>query len=398
MHDRTAILRPLVGAPTALKSQDYGQRMGVCRGIALWWATAMAKPRALAIPIRRDALKAALCFALCAMLITVGCITHAEAAVPREETEFGSNPGNLRMFSYVPESVNPAAPLIVVLHGCTQKATTFARDAGWLALADRTRAVLLLPEQKALPSHLRFTSYMPGFSDFVLGLYGANNSHGCFNWFKPEDNLRDRGEALSIRQMIAAMIERHSVDTSRVYIVGLSAGGAMAVAMLASYPEIFAGGATVAGLPYGCADDGGAALQCMKPGVDLSPDEWRRRFGETPPLERRAPRISIWHGDADKTVVPLNQQELVEQWTAIHHASSTPIHTETKGPITRKLYVDNAGATEIEAVVVKGLGHAFPIKTNGPADCGQPGDYVVSVSICAATEISRFWGLNGDRN
>jgi poly(3-hydroxybutyrate) depolymerase len=142
----------LVGA---LNSQDYGQRIGVFRGIALWWATAMvAKLPALALPIRRDALKAALSFALFAMLITVGCMAHAEAAEPREETEFGSNPGNLRMFSYVPESINPAAPLIVVLHGCKQKAPTFASDAGWLALADRTKVLLLLPEQKGLPSFL----------------------------------------------------------------------------------------------------------------------------------------------------------------------------------------------------------------------------------------------------
>lgn len=357
-----------------------------------------ANPRAWPAALRRVTLKTGLCAALFATPLAFGFMAQAEAAEPREEPAFGSNPGNLRMFSYLPDSIDPAAPLIVVLHGCTQKATTFARDAGWLALADRTRAVLLLPEQKALPSHLRFTAYIPGFSDFVLGLYGANNSHGCFNWFKPEDNLRDRGEALSIRQMIATMTERHSVDTSRIYIVGLSAGGAMAVAMLASYPEIFAGGATVAGVPYGCADDGGAALQCMKPGVDLLPDEWRRRFGEARPLERRTPRISIWHGDADTTVVPLNEQELVEQWTAIQHASSTPTYTETTGPITRKLYANNTGATDVEAVVVKGLGHAFPIKTNGTADCGQPGDYVVSASICAATEIFRFWGLKGDRN
>ncbi|OCK59848.1 hypothetical protein LMTR3_19705 [Bradyrhizobium sp. LMTR 3] len=302
------------------------------------------------------------------------------------------------MFSYVPESINPAAPLIVVLHGCKQKATTFASDAGWLALADRTKVFLLLPEQKGLPSFLYYISYIPGFGDWFQGWYGVNNPLGCFNWFKPVDNKRDSGEALSIRQMIVAMIERYSVDRSRVYIVGLSAGGAMAVAMLASYPELFAGGATVAGVPYGCADNGSVALQCMNPGIDLLPEEWRRRFGEGQQLERRAPRISIWQGDADTTVVPLNEQQLVEQWTAIHHASATPIRTETNGPITRQLYADNSGAIEVEAVTVKGLGHAFPIQTNGPADCGQPGDYVVSTSICAATEISRFWGLNSVRN
>ena len=87
----------------------------------------------------------------------------ANAAEPREETGFGSNPGNLRMFSYVPADREPAAPLIVVLHGCKQKATTFASDAGWLALADRSRLALLLPEQKGMPSYFYDVYLFPWF-------------------------------------------------------------------------------------------------------------------------------------------------------------------------------------------------------------------------------------------
>jgi poly(3-hydroxybutyrate) depolymerase len=81
---------------------------------------------------------------LAAALLTISALAGANAAEPREETGFGSNPGNLRMFSYVPADREPAAPLIVVLHGCKQKAATFASDAGWLALADRHRLALLL--------------------------------------------------------------------------------------------------------------------------------------------------------------------------------------------------------------------------------------------------------------
>ena len=100
------------------------------------------------------------------------------------------------------------------------------------------------------------------------GLFGANNQNACFNWFQPDDAARDRGEALSIAQMIDAMISKHPVDQSRVYIAGLSAGGAMTAAMLAAYPERFAGGAIVAGVPFGCADTVIRAFDCMKP--------WRR--------------------------------------------------------------------------------------------------------------------------
>ena len=137
------------------------------------------------------------------------------------------------MFSYVPADREAAAPLIVVLHGCKQKAVKFARDAGWLALADRAGLALLLPEQKGLPSFLYDIYVFP----WVVALWGANNQNACFNWFEPEDTARDRGEALSIRQMIDAMIERYSVDRSRVYVVGLSAGGAMAAVMLAAIPS-----------------------------------------------------------------------------------------------------------------------------------------------------------------
>jgi poly(3-hydroxybutyrate) depolymerase len=76
---------------------------------------------------------------LAAALLTIGALAVADAAEPTEQAAFGSNPGNLRMFSYVPAGLAPGAPLIVVLHGCKQKAATFARDAGWLALADRAK-------------------------------------------------------------------------------------------------------------------------------------------------------------------------------------------------------------------------------------------------------------------
>src|SRR5215510_10023726 len=85
---------------------------------------------------------------LVSVLFLFGTLVAADAAEPRAETAFGSNPGNLRMFSYVPADLAPTAPLIVVLHGCKQQAAAFARDAGWLALADHAKLALLLPEQK----------------------------------------------------------------------------------------------------------------------------------------------------------------------------------------------------------------------------------------------------------
>lgn len=327
--------------------------------------------------------------ALIAALFTAATLAGASAAEPRPERDFGSNPGNLRMFSYIPEGLSAGAPLIVVLHGCKQKAVSFARDAGWLALADRAKVALLLPEQKGLPRYLYDVYVFP----WVVTLFGANNQNACFNWFVPEDTTRDQGEALSIRQMIDTMIERHAVDRARVYIVGLSAGGAMASAMLAGYPERFASGAIVAGVPYGCADTVTEALLCMNPGVDRTPVEWRHAVTEAADGGVHVLPVSIWHGDADMRVVPLNRQELVEQWTAVNGIPATPARSERNGPLTREVYVDGTGVTRVESVLVERLAHAFPIRTDGGSSCGQPGDFVADVGICAAAEIARFWGL-----
>ena len=159
-----------------------------------------------------------------------------------EVTAFGPNPGNLLMRTYVPENLARSSPLVVVLHGCTQTAAGYDYGAGWSTLADRYGFALLFPEQRQ-----------------------ANNQRLCFNWFQPGDMERERGEPLSIRQMIARMTRDHDTDSSRVFVTGLSAGGAMTAVMLATYPELFAGGAIVAGLPYGCATNVQEALgACIK--------------------------------------------------------------------------------------------------------------------------------------
>jgi poly(hydroxyalkanoate) depolymerase family esterase len=328
---------------------------------------------------------------LAAAILLCAAFAAQLSAQPREEDAFGSNPGNLRMLSHVPTDISVGAPLIVVLHGCKQRAPAFARDAGWLALADRTRSALLLPEQKGLPRHLHDVFLFP----WVVRMLGANNQNACFNWFDPQANAHEKGEALSIRQMIDTMIARYAVDRSRVFIAGLSAGGAMTAAMLTAYPERFAGGAVVAGIPYGCADDAAAASRCMSPGVDRPAADWGARVRARFPAGARPPPVTIWHGDADERVVPRNRQELVEQWIAVHGVSRAPITRERNGPIVREVYADSGRTARVESVLVEGLGHAFPIETGGPVPCGQPGDFVVPAKVCASREIARFWGLIG---
>jgi poly(hydroxyalkanoate) depolymerase family esterase len=138
--------------------------------------------------------------------------------------------------------LHPGPPLVVVLHGCGQRAAPFAADSGWLALADEMGFALLLPEQ--VPD---------------------NNRGGCFNWFQPQDVRRGSGEMMSIRQMLRVAIARYASDSKRIFIMGFSAGGCMAAAKLAAYPAVFAAGGVVAGMPVGCAKSQiGAILQMRR--------------------------------------------------------------------------------------------------------------------------------------
>src|SRR3954454_15102349 len=175
---------------------------------------------------------------------------QAQPARLREVTGFGSNPGNLRMFAYA-DQLAPSPPLVVVLHGCLQTAAGYDYGAGWSTLADRYGFALLLPEQQT-----------------------ANNPQRCFNWFQREDSTRDQGEALSIRQMVEYMSQTYGVDPRRVFITGLSAGGAMTSVMLATYPEVFAGGGIIAGIPYQCATGVPEALRFMFQCHVRSAREW----------------------------------------------------------------------------------------------------------------------------
>ena len=141
-------------------------------------------------------------------------------------TDFGSNPGNLRMLAYAPENLPIGAPMVVALHGCSQDANAYDHGAGWSSLADRLGFLVVYPEQQL-----------------------TNNPKNCFSWFLPGDTARGYGEALSIHQMVEHAIGKFGADPEKVFVTGLSAGGAMAVVMLATYPETFAGGAIIAGAP-----------------------------------------------------------------------------------------------------------------------------------------------------
>lgn len=289
-----------------------------------------------------------------------------------EVSDFGPNPGNLVMQSFVPDHLPPSAPLVVVLHGCTQTASTYDHGAGWTHLAAQHGFAVLLPEQQR-----------------------ANNPNLCFNWFVPEHIQRGRGEVASIKQMIDRMILDHGLDPKRVFVTGLSAGGAMTAAMLACYPETFAAGAIIAGMPYGCAGNVQEALSTMFQAGSRSGAAWgdlvRGASSHTGPW----PRVSVWHGSADATVKPANAAEIVKQWLDVHGAPTEASLKEKVAGFPHRVWT-MGGQPVVEAYSITGMAHGTPIDPTAqdPADrCGVAGPYILDAGISSTAIIARSWGL-----
>ena len=289
----------------------------------------------------------------------------------REIHDFGTNPGALRMFTHLPSGLADQSALVVILHGCAQTAASYDHGAGWSTLADRYGFALLLPEQQH-----------------------ANNPNGCFNWFQPGDTQRGRGEALSIRQMVDKMALDHGIDRSRVYVTGLSAGGAMASVMLATYPDVFAGGAIIAGLPYGAATNVQEAFESMFQSPARPASVWGDLVRRASPHQGPWPRISVWHGGMDTTVVPPNAAEIVKQWTDVHGLSATPTLQETVDGYPRQVWRSAEGEDLIESYAIPSMSHGTPLSV-GEADdqCGSVGAFLLEVGISSSYHVAKFWGL-----
>jgi poly(hydroxyalkanoate) depolymerase family esterase len=292
------------------------------------------------------------------------------ASVLQRLTSFGSNPGKLDAWSFVPDGhAGRGLALVVVLHGCTQTAQGYDKGSGWSELAAEYGFAVLFPEQRR-----------------------ANNPNLCFNWFEPADTRRGAGEALSIAQMIGAMIEQRQIDPERVFITGLSAGGAMTSVMLATYPEMFAGGAIMAGLPHGAAASVAEAFQQMsahKPSAKTSGASLKRASAH----RGRWPTVSIWHGTADAVVSPTNADAIVRQWREVHGLPDRPTEADTVDGYPRRAWRDDTGRLLIEEYRVTGMGHGTPLATAGECGCGQAGAFMLEAGISSTVHSAKTWDL-----
>ncbi|MEV4657726.1 PHB depolymerase family esterase [Micromonospora sp. NPDC049301] len=300
----------------------------------------------------------------------VALATPAQAASLTQVTGFGSNPGNLAMYAYRPDNLPANAPAVVLLHGCTQNASGYFANSGWQKYADQWKFALIVPQQ---PS--------------------GNNANSCFNWFETGDTARGQGEALSIKQMVDHAKANFGVDGARVFVSGLSAGGAMSSVMLATYPDVFAAGSIIAGIPYRCATSMVNAFSCMNPGTDKTPAAWGDLVrGAYPGYSGRRPRVAIWHGTSDTTVAPLNGAESRDQWTNVRGVSQTPTSTSSlPGGTSLEVY----GNDDVRLYRVSGMGHGTPVDPgSGAEQCGSTAAYFLD-TICSTYRDAVFFGLGG---
>jgi poly(hydroxyalkanoate) depolymerase family esterase len=300
--------------------------------------------------------------------LTVGLAGPAHAATLAQISGFGSNPGNLTMYGYRPDGLAAGRPLVVALHGCTQNANGYYTNSGWRKYADLWGFSVVFPEQKS-----------------------ANQPLSCFSWYVEGDIRRGQGEALSIKQMVDHAISLYGADASRVYVTGLSAGGAMSAVMLATYPDVFAGGSVIGGIPYRCSPPASTST-CQYSGVNKTPLQWgdlvRAAFsGYSGPR----PKVAVWHGTSDSTVVIANATESRDQWTNVRGVSQTPTSTAT---LPANTTLEKYGSDVVRVYQISGMGHGTPVDPGGAIDqCGIAVAYFLD-TICSTYHDAVYFGLN----
>ncbi|MFF4753555.1 extracellular catalytic domain type 1 short-chain-length polyhydroxyalkanoate depolymerase [Streptomyces sp. NPDC002514] len=288
-------------------------------------------------------------------------------------TGFGSNPGNLSMYSYVPAGLPAGAPLVVALHGCGQTANDYYANSGWPKFADEYGFAVVFPQTSS-----------------------SNNALSCFTWFDPADSARGKGEAASVAQMVTKAESLYGSDARRVFVTGLSAGGGMAADLLAAYPDVFAGGSVDSGLPAQCATSQLGASSCQFGSVDLTPAQWGDKVrAQYPGYAGPWPRVAIWQGTSDYTVDPVNATESRDQWTNVHGLSQTPSSTVSlPGNTTLTSYNDSSGQAAVQLYQINGMGHGLAVDPgSGAQQCGTTAAYFLD-TICSSYYTARFWGLD----
>ncbi|SAK92807.1 PHB depolymerase family esterase [Caballeronia glebae] len=266
---------------------------------------------------------------------------------------------------YVPSSYDgQPLPMIVMLHGAQQHPDDFAAGTKMNVAAEDAGFIVVYPEQPESANLLR-----------------------CWNWFVPSNQARDTGETAALAALTNELIVRFNVDRARVYVAGLSAGGAMAINLAVTHPDLYAAAAIHSGLAFGVANEHLSALCAMNDGRGTICLPKR----EDDVARTRTLPLIVFHGDADDTVHPLNSEQIMEMSQLLNsQATDTRVCTTTRTDYeagrhayTRDAWRDQDGSLLAERWVVHGLGHAW---SGGHSD----GSYTDHRGPDATTEIVRF--------
>jgi poly(hydroxyalkanoate) depolymerase family esterase len=289
-------------------------------------------------------------------------VLKPEVAVPDgarfEERTFSNHVGSRTYKVYVPSSyAGQALPVVVMLHGCTQNPDDFAAGTRMNELAEEQQFLVAYPRQPQ-----------------------SANMQKCWNWFNVNNQQRDGGEPSLIAGIALQVIEEFAADPARVYVAGLSAGGATAAIMATTYPELFAAAGVHSGLACGAARDMPSAFAAMAGRGAI------RRRSEGPLV----PMI-VFHGNADRTVSPVNGDQIVTQ--AEPEMALTKVVTRGESPggmnYTRIVQRDDSGAEILEQWVLHGVGHAW-------SGGSTSGSYTDPRGPDASREMIRFFSAHAN--
>ncbi|ORE94777.1 PHB depolymerase family esterase [Aurantimonas sp. 22II-16-19i] len=281
---------------------------------------------------------------------TARAVTVPDGA--RFDTHEHAGPSGSRRYKlYVPARHDGRpAPLVVMLHGCTQSPDDFAAGTRMNALAEEFGFLVAYPEQSK-----------------------RANAQKCWNWFEAGDQRRDSGEPALIAGITREIVAAHGADPARVFVAGLSAGGAAATIMGQRYPELYAAVGVHSGLACGAARDMGSAFAAMRGGAPVTAGE------------RVVPTI-VFHGDRDTTVAPVNGDHVLEQARAGASARAVTEQGVSTGGVgyTRTVHREADGRERLESWRIHGAGHAW---SGGSAD----GSYTLPGGPDASREMLRFF-------
>ncbi|WP_405566496.1 PHB depolymerase family esterase [Streptomyces phaeochromogenes] len=309
--------------------------------------------------------------------------TVAPAAALTEVTGFGTNPSNLQMYLYVPDSVTANPAVVVAVHYCTGSGPAMYSGTEYASLADRYGFIVVYPS--------------------------VTRASKCFDVSSPQALRRGGGsDPVGIKSMVDWVTRTYSADTSRIFATGISSGAMMTNVLLGDYPDVFAAGAAFSGVPFGCfaTTDGSEWNSACSGGTVIhTPQEWGNLVRTAyPGYTGPRPRMQVWHGTEDDVLRYPNFGEEIKQWTNVLGVSQTPAATDSpQSGWTRTRYGATGDRAPVEAISLQGVGHNlyaygmaarvltfFGLDSSGPGPQPQPG-------ACKVTVTTNAWstGLTG---